>query len=102
MYGMRGPSSNVGSLSLPITRSSSACARLCTCGKRTSARKREYIDDTVSNVKSVRSICEYLEERTVSEPAENEVLLEPCMNHEYGASPEYIEPKVSLMISSFL
>jgi len=27
---------------------------------------------------SVRSIREYLETRTVSEPAENEVLLEPC------------------------
>jgi ribosomal protein S9 len=78
MYGRRGLSSNVGSLSLPITRSSSACARLCTCGKRTSARKREYIDDTVSKVRvSKRGIREYPETQTVSEPAENEVLLQP-------------------------
>jgi hypothetical protein len=51
MYGRRGLSSNVGNRSLPITTSSSACARLCTCGKRTRARKREYIADTVSNVR---------------------------------------------------
>jgi hypothetical protein len=51
---------------------------------------------------SVRSIREYLETRTVSEPAENEVLLERCTCHEYGPSPEYIEPKVPLMISSCL
>jgi hypothetical protein len=43
-------SSNVGNRSLPITTSSSACARLCTCGNRTRARKREDIDDTLLNV----------------------------------------------------
>ena len=47
MYGRRGLSSKVGNRSLPTTTSSSACARLCTCGKRTRARKRELIEDTV-------------------------------------------------------
>jgi hypothetical protein len=51
MYGRRGLSSKVGNRSLPITISSSACARLCTSGKRTRARKKEYIDDTVLNVR---------------------------------------------------
>jgi hypothetical protein len=50
MYGRRGLSSNVGNRSLLITASSSACARLCTCGKRTKARKKEYNDDTVLTV----------------------------------------------------
>ena len=47
IYGRCGLSSNVGNLSLPTTASSSACARFCTCGKRTSARKREVIEDIV-------------------------------------------------------
>jgi hypothetical protein len=46
MYGRRGLSSNVGSRSLPTTTSSSACARLCTCGKSARARKKEVIEDT--------------------------------------------------------
>jgi hypothetical protein len=52
MYGRHGLSSNVGNRSLPITISSSACARLCTCGNRTRARKSEYIVDTVLNVRA--------------------------------------------------
>jgi len=47
MYGRRGLSSKIGNLSLPIIRSSSACARRCTCGKRTRTRKREVIEDAV-------------------------------------------------------
>jgi hypothetical protein len=82
MYGRRGLSSNVGKRSLPITSSSSACARLCTFGNKTRARKKEYIDDTVLNVKVSRCKRDYLETRTVSEPA------------------EYIDPMVTLMISS--
>ena len=47
MYGRRGLSSYVGSLSLEMTESSSACARCCTSGKRMSARKSEDIEETV-------------------------------------------------------
>ena len=71
IYGRRGLSSNVGSRSLPTTRSSSACARLCTSGKSTSARKRELIEDTVFVVgvgKKFAEISRYTV-RTVSKPA---------------------------------
>ena len=70
MYGRCGLSSNEGNRSLPITASSSACARLCTCGKRTRARTKEYIADTVSKVKVSKEACVInVEPRTVSDPA---------------------------------
>ena len=47
IYGNRGLSSNVGSLSLPRTVSSSLCARLRTSGYCVSARNRDTIADTV-------------------------------------------------------
>src|SRR6266436_1341132 len=59
MYGRRGLSSNVGNRSLPITRSSSPCARLCTCGKRTRARKSEIIEDAVSIIDVSKKMRDY-------------------------------------------
>ena len=47
IYGRRGLSSYVGSLSLEMTESSSACARFCTSGKRTRAKKSAVIKETV-------------------------------------------------------
>lgn len=70
IYGRRGLSSKVGNLSLPVTTSSSTCARICTCGKRTRARKREYIADTVLNVTVSKCMHDHLGTPTVSEPAE--------------------------------
>ncbi len=70
MYGRLDQSSNVGKRSLPITASSSACARLCTCGKRARARKREVIEDTVSIVGLVRKLQNFGEICTVSKPAD--------------------------------
>ena len=61
----------MGNRSLPITRSSSACARLCTFGKRTRARKSEFIEDMVLIVgvgKKHARKCQ--ETQTVSRPAE--------------------------------
>jgi hypothetical protein len=87
MYGRRGLSSNVGSRSLPITTSSSFCARLWTCGKRTRARKRKDIDDTVWRVEeSVRNPRENPETRTVSVPAKRALvslmyLIHECSEH---------------------
>src|SRR5260370_16942212 len=54
-YGRRGLSSKVGNRSLPITISSSPCARVCPSGKRTRARKKEYIHNTVLNLRVIKN-----------------------------------------------
>jgi hypothetical protein len=100
MYGRRGLSLNVGSRSLPTTISSSACARLCTCGKSVRARKKEIIENAVFII--VLSIkCMGLQEhaRCLNRLKRGIVshVFEPL---QYNASPEYIDPVVTIMTSS--
>lgn len=47
MYGSCSRSASVGSLSVPMTASSSRCARFCTSGWSVIARKKVVIADTV-------------------------------------------------------
>lgn len=101
-YGRHGLSSNVGNRSLPITISSSACARLCTCGKRTRAKKREVIEVTVlivgvserhAGISRFKKYSQCLNRLKTG-------LISPVHSIHKYASPWYNDPKDTLMTSS--
>ena len=101
MYGRRGLSSNVGNRSLPTTTSSSACVRLCACGKRTRTRKREVIEDTVSIIK----VSKRTERRNIEKHAQCLSRLKSLVNHmclirDYNTLPWYSDPIATLTTSS--
>ena len=101
-YGRRGLSLNMGNRSLPTTTSSSACARLCTCGKSTRAIKKKVIEemDFVTGLNKEKYGVKRKYVRCLSRLRRGLVSAMYPHHYKHNALPEYMDPIVTFMISS--